>query len=76
MKKCTQQEFERQLKKLQEDKQSGLSGPFIHAAPRGNMFRGPFREQAWLIGKTTILKKVWAPATGWQFYRSDDGDIE
>ena len=48
MKECTQQYFEEQLKELQNNPQSGLSGPFSHAAPKGNMFRGPFREHAWM----------------------------
>jgi len=73
MKECKKQEFEKQLKEFQNDPQSGLSGPFTHAAPRGNMYRGPFREQAWMRGKATVLKRVWTPDTGWQYYRAADG---
>ena len=60
---------------LRDNPQSGLSGPFIHSAPKGNMFRGPFRERAWMIGKQTVLKKAWTPESGWQFYRSDEGVV-
>lgn len=74
MKKCTEQYFEEQLKKLRNDPQSGLSGPFIHSAPAGNMFRGPFKEQAWMIGKKTVLMKAWAPESGWQYYQAADED--
>ncbi len=71
MKKCTQQEFEQQLKQLRNDSQSGLTGPFIHSAPKGNMHRGPFKEYAWMVGKVTMLKKIWTSEAGWLFYCND-----
>ena len=68
MKKCTQMEFEKQLRILQEDTQSGLTGPFIHSAPKGNMHRGPFRDYAWMIGKEAVLRKAWTPEDEWMFF--------
>ena len=65
---CTQQEFEQKLQQLQADKQSGLTGPFIHSAPKGNIFRGPFKERAWMIAKDVVLKKAWLPETGWKYF--------
>lgn len=76
MDKCTQQEFEKRLDELRNDPQSGLTGPFIHSAPAGNMFRGPFRERAWMIGKKTVLMKVWTPETGWQYYQDSEMDLQ
>ena len=69
--KITNNEFGQQLKELQDDKQSGLTGPFIHSAPKGNMHQGPFKEQAWMVGPDTVLKKTWSPEAGWLFYCSD-----
>lgn len=68
MTECTEQIFKQLLATFQDDPGSGLTGPFIHAAPVGNMFRGPFREQAWMVGKTVVLKKIWAPETDWRFF--------
>ena len=68
---CTQQQFDEELSQFRDDPQSGLSGPFIHSAPAGNMFSGPFKEYAWMVGKDTVLKKIWTPESGWQFFMSD-----
>lgn len=68
---CTQQQFEQLLKQLRDDPDSGITGPFIHSAPRGNMHRGPFKEYAWMVGKDTALKKVWIADLGWKFFISD-----
>ena len=68
MRPCTPEEFKTQLERLQNDPKSGLSGPFIHSAPAGNMFQGPFRMWAWQIGSETILKKTWSPETGEKYY--------
>ena len=72
MKNCTQQEFEQQLKQLQDDKQSGLTGPFTHSAPAGNMVRGPFKEEAWMVGKETVLMRTWTEEDGWLFFCLDE----
>ena len=68
---CTQQHFEEVLSQLRADPGSGLSGPFIHSAPRGNMHRGPFKEYAWMIGKDTMLQKVWTVEHEWRFFIND-----
>ncbi len=74
MNECSRQEFEQNLKQLQDDKQSGLTGPFIHSAPKGNMFRGPFREHVWMVGKDTMLKKAWTAASGWTYFCTETGE--
>ena len=68
--KTTQEQFEHQLQQLQDDKQSGLSGPFIHSAPKGNLHRDPFREYAWLVKKEIVLQKTWNQKDGWEFFTS------
>ncbi len=72
---CTEQMFNHLLEVLREDARSGLTGPFIHAAPAGNMFRGPFREQAWMIGRTVVLMRVWEPESGWRHYQAAEGAV-
>ena len=74
MKACSQPAFDAHLQALQNDPESRLTGPFIHSAPHGNMFRGPFREKAWMIGMETVLMTTWTPETGWHHYRASDGD--
>lgn len=70
---CSEQLFYLLLEQFRNDAQSGLTGPFIHAAPAGNMFRGPFREQVWMVGKTVVLKRVWTPESGWHHFRTIEG---
>ena len=67
---CTRQEFEQQLTQLQDDHLSGLTGPFIHSAPAGNMFRGPFKEHTWMVGKDVVLRKTWSPEDGRKYFSS------
>ena len=71
---CTQQQFEQKLQQLQMDKPSGLSGPFIHSAPKGNMYRAPFKEYAWTIKNRVVLQKNWNQKDGWTFLSSDEND--
>ena len=68
MNEYTEANFKQALEELQKDPQSGLTGPFIHSAPKGNMHRGPFSDYAWMIGKETVLRKAWTPETGWRFF--------
>ena len=68
---CIQQQFDEVLSQFREDPGSGLTGPFIHSAPKGNMHRGPFKEYAWMVGKDTVLKKTWTPDCGWRFFMID-----
>lgn len=72
---CTEQVFHQLLRQLRDDPQAGLTGPFIHAAPAGSMFRGPFREQAWMIGRTVVLMRVWEPDSGWRHYQAAEGAV-
>lgn len=53
----THKQFEHQLQQLQDDKEQGLSGPFIHPAPKGNMHSDPFRKYAWTIKGKLALQK-------------------
>lgn len=64
----SEQKFNELLAAYQTAKPAGFSGPFIHSAPKGNMFSGPFKEEAWTIGTETVLQKSWLPADGWKFF--------
>ena len=71
MMKYRQQIFEQWLKQLRDDKQSGLTRPFIHSTPIGNMHRDPFKKWAWMVGKDTVLMRTWSEEAGWHFFCLD-----
>jgi hypothetical protein len=57
LKPITCEQFNAALAAYQKNRPEGFSGPFIHSAPAGNMFRGPFEERAWMLGPKTVLIK-------------------
>ena len=68
MKQCTQKQFEKRLEQLWKDCRAELSGPFIHSAPAGNLFGGPFSRRVWTLGKRPVLERRWRPDEGLTFW--------
>jgi len=75
---CTEQQFDALRKKYRQEeinrgsdyKGPRFSGPYIHSTPKGDMFRGPFSEWAWVLGtETVLLKTQGGPADGWKYFR-------
>jgi hypothetical protein len=69
LKPVTADQFDAALAACRENPSEGFSGPFIHSSPVGNMFRGPFEERAWTVGKETVLLKTWSPEDGWKYFQ-------
>lgn len=66
-----QDEFELALNALRSSGFSDISGPYVHSAPSGNMYYGPFRQSAWVAdGKTVLLKKEDLAAGGCSYFVS------
>jgi len=74
MKRCDAKRFEAERKRRCEG--GNLSGPFIHSAPNGNVFRGPFAERVWLCGEKTVLSmRRNGNEEAWE-YRIEEGGVK
>lgn len=68
LKRTTCEQFNAALAAYQKNRPEGFSGPFIHSAPAGNMFRAPFEERAWMVGPETVLIKRQTENGGGEYF--------
>lgn len=66
LKKCTKEEFDERMEICRNA--GALSGPFIHSAPRGNIFSKPFKKMAWTLNSETELMKQRSGEGNWEYY--------
>ncbi len=70
LKQVSRGQFKGALAAYRENSTLGFTGPFIHSAPKGNMFHGPFEERAWMLGSETVLIKRRSGDGDWEYFAS------